>query len=217
MATTLTTLQDRMEVILGDAANVRFTSSQYQEAIRRAMQIFSTFVPRKTTEVITLNANGRGVAITGLTSEFIAITAVEYPHDSTTPDEPPNYVPFEVWTRAVLYLDTDTQPASGEKIKLWYNTNHTLSGLDSATETTLIEMWDSYVADLAVAYLMLSDNAVLSVKATLSRYAVINIADYTNREFKRAIDAIMQLARQEFIPDSGVSGQPKLDRYDENY
>jgi hypothetical protein len=133
---TLATLRDRVELMLQDGSNATWASGDVDEALEQAIEQWSRKDPQLLITTVTLAADGREVDISGI-SNPMRIERVWWPYDSSDPDYPPNWVQFEVWPGDILYIDEPSEPASGDKVRIWYTKMHTLNGLNSASATTL--------------------------------------------------------------------------------
>lgn len=133
---TLTTLRDRIEARLQDASNARWAEADIDEALEMALEQWSRRDPYLAEATLTLSADGREIDISSV-SGLMRVEKAWWPYDSTTPGYPASWCQFEVWPGPILYIDDDTEPASGEKVRIWYSKMHTVDGLNSATATTL--------------------------------------------------------------------------------
>jgi hypothetical protein len=128
MATTyLSDLRTQVRKDLHDTDNTayRWTDDQLARHIERALQEFSEASPITATLDITTVAGQRGYALTAtaLHQRPGAIVAVEYPY---TVNELPTFAQYRLWSDTLFILTTDA-PATGETIRVWYTTPHTLS------------------------------------------------------------------------------------------
>jgi hypothetical protein len=150
-AETLSTLRDRIETHLQDATNARWATTDVDEAIEKALEEYNRHSPALKLATLTLAATGREVDISSLTT-LLRVIKVWYPYDSTDPSWPPNWVQFEVYPGALLHIDSPDEPASGEKVRIWYTAPATISGLNAATATTIPEDDMTYLINGAVYY-----------------------------------------------------------------
>lgn len=133
---TLTTLRDRVETLLQDSGNARWASGDVDEAIEQALEEYSQLNPDHAIGTVTLSAAGREIDISALTG-LVRVEKVWWGYDSATPGYPPAYRQFEFLPGSLLYIDDASQPASGDTVRVYYTKAHTLSGLNSATATTI--------------------------------------------------------------------------------
>lgn len=133
---TLTTLRDRVELLLQDSGNAIWASGDVDEAIKEALGEYSLLSPDHAVGTVALSAAGREISISSLTG-LIRVERVWWDYDSSTPGYPPNWRQFQVWPGSLLYIDDASQPANGDTVRVWYTKAHTLNGLNSATATTV--------------------------------------------------------------------------------
>ena len=100
-------LRDRVESLLQDSGNTRWSTDDTDEAIRRALEVYSQYSPQHAIGTIALSAAGREIDISSLTG-LVRVEKVWWDYDSTTPGYPPNWRQFEVWPRSILYIDDRT-------------------------------------------------------------------------------------------------------------
>jgi hypothetical protein len=130
------TLRDRVESLLQDSGNSKWSTDDTDEAIRRALEVYSQHSPVHALGTIALSAAGREISLASLTG-LMRVEKVWWDYDSTTPGYPPNWRQFEVWPGSILYIDDRTEPANGDTVRVWYTKMHTINGLDSASATTV--------------------------------------------------------------------------------
>lgn len=213
MAATLTTLRDRVEATLQDAANARWATSDLDEAIRRALEEFSSACPREVIVPVTLAADGREVDLSALTGR-LQVTRVWFPYTAADPEHPPRWAPFEVWGDT-LYLDTADEPSAGEVARLWYSAPHTLNGLDGAAATTLPADAEGLVVGGAAGQAALQRAVELSESLNVDADVVERLTIYGRARLDEFRAGLRACQRQAAARDSGVSGAPRLDRWDE--
>ena len=148
---TLTTLTDRVETRLQDSGNARWAATDVNEAIEMALEQWSRHDPHSAVGTVTLSADGREIDVSSLTG-IMRIEQVWWPYDSTTPGYPPKWVQFELWPGSILYIDDETEPSSGDKVRIWYTKMHTINLLNSATATTIPAEDIAYLINGAAAF-----------------------------------------------------------------
>ena len=109
-----------------DGANYRWTDSELDRHIERAVRELSLAAPREAKAALTTTAESRDLSLSTLT-DLVAVEAVEYPADKY----PPNYVPFSLWA-STLTLLVDEVPLSAQLVNVYYGRMHTL---DASTST----------------------------------------------------------------------------------
>ena len=178
------------------------------EAIRWALGRYNEINPEITITTATLAADGREVDISGIT-DYLDIFRVWWPYTSTAPERPPNWRDFEVWPGDILYIDADSEPQSADVVRIWYSKLRTLSGLDTATSTTLPEQHESLIiagASGFAAQERVQDEPQRWIPRKLREWAVLRL-----REFERGLK---QVARQQASKHSGLAPITMLDRWD---
>jgi len=125
-----------------DTANQRWTDSELDRHIQRAVRDFSLSVSLEAKTTLSTTAASRDLSIAGL-ADLVAVEAVEYP----TGDYPPTYVPYSVWLSTLTML-IDAAPAGVESVNFYYTKLHTLD----ATSSTLPSRFEDVVATGAAAY-----------------------------------------------------------------
>jgi hypothetical protein len=143
MTSIITDFRTRVRLLLRDSAAtpVTFTDAVIDDAIRHALEEISNNIPNINESTITLATAGREIALTGLV--VLNVTEVWWPYVTTPEKWPPNRVAgFRlIFKNAVPYLFLSSldgsQPQSGDKVRVWYASLHTISGLAGAAATTL--------------------------------------------------------------------------------
>lgn len=125
-----------------DSANYRWTDSEIDRDIDRALRELSLAAPLEASATFTTTAGSRDVDVTTLTNR-VAIDAVEYP----TAQYPPSFVPHSLWGNTLTML-IDGKPGGGESVIVRYSKMHTLD----ATSSTLPPALEDLVATGATAY-----------------------------------------------------------------
>ena len=125
-----------------DAANQRWTDSELDRHIQRAVREFSLSLPLEAKATLTTTAGSRDLSIATLT-DLVAIEAVEYP----TGQYPPDYVRFSVWLSTLTML-VEAAPAAAESANVYYTKLHTID----ATSSTVPPRFEDIIAAGAAAY-----------------------------------------------------------------
>jgi hypothetical protein len=133
---TRTTLLGRVENMVQDVSNLRWSTTDIDDALLKALDEYNRHSPPIAITTLTLAAAGREVDISSV-SNLIRVQKVWWPYDSSDPSWPPNWCQFDVYPGKILALDTPTEPESGDKVRIWYTTPATINGLNSATVTTV--------------------------------------------------------------------------------
>ena len=214
MSTTLSSLRDRVELIVADSANAIWSTSDLDEAIRQALDAYSLARPQTLDTSITLTAAGNEIDISSITT-ITDVVEVWREYDATDPDDPPQKARFRHWPDLqVVYILGLDEPAQGEVVRIFYTVPHTLSGLDSATATTIPPAHESIVAQGAAAIAALSRALDLNEQVTVDRQTVAQQHQWAEallEDFKRSLARVAAGAL-----DSAAVPLSPLDRNDTN-
>ena len=164
----MTTLPDirarvRKDLHDTDASVYRWTDSQLDRHIDRALSDLSIAIPlEKSATIATTNAS-RELPLASLAG-LISVEAVEY----RTGEYPPSYVGFSRWADSLtLHLDT---PPDGSNAKVLYTARHTLDGAGS----TLPVFLEDVLATGAAGYAALELEAFSTDRVTTGGSAVVD-------------------------------------------
>jgi hypothetical protein len=158
---TLTELKARILAYLIDATGASFTNSTVEEAVRQALDEYTRNLPLTKDTVITLPGAGKEVALNGLTG-IIDLLSMYYPYNTllTLDAQADNQVLG--W---FMWFD-DAQPMAtvrcrvpleaSHDMRIKYTTSHTISGLDSASITTLYPLHESMFVRGCAGYAAIS-------------------------------------------------------------
>lgn len=177
---TLTTLRDRIELILQDSGNAIWATGDLDEALTHALEQYSRYRPNHAIHDLTLSADGREVDISGITG-LIRVERVWWDYDSSDPSHPPNWRHFEVWPGSILFINDPTAPSSGDHVRVWHTKEHTINGLASATATTIPVDDESFLLNGAAAF--------------AARFRAIEIAEDANVD-QDVFERLMEWARK---------------------
>lgn len=178
-ALTLTTARDRLEVVLQDSGNAIWATGDLDEALRQALEQYSRFRPAHAIGTITLAAAGREISISSLTG-LLRVEKVWWDYDSTAPGHPPQWRRFETWPGSIIYVNDQSQPASGDVVRVWYTKAHTLNGLDAAAATTLPLDDQAFLIAGAAAFAARFRAVELAEKATVDGAVQSRLLDWAS-------------------------------------
>ena len=125
-----------------DGANYRWTDSELDRHIDRAVRELSLAAPREAKATLTTTAESRDLSLSSLT-DLVTVEAAEYPVDKY----PHSYVPFSLWAGTLTIL-VDEVPLSAQPVNVYYGRLHTL---DLSTSTVPPQL-EEVVATGAAAY-----------------------------------------------------------------
>jgi hypothetical protein len=198
MSATLTTLRDRVEVMLADTSNAIWSADALAEALRQALHEYSKAArPLQAIGTVTLSADGREFSISTLTG-LLAVLSVWLPYTAADPEDPPEYRGFTHWYDAQkLYVVGGDEPQSGDVARVFYTKLQTLSGLDSATATTFPDDDETLLATGACGFAATSRAVDLVERVTLDRLSSQQIRAWglsKLQEFRAGLKVIAQRA-----------------------
>ena len=151
LMTTLSNIRTRVRQDLHDtdAANYRWSDSELDRHIQRALDETSRAIPQEASATLNTTPGSRDLSIAAL-GGLIEVEAVEFP----VGEFPPSYISFSRWANAISLL-VDTTPASALPVVVYYTSQHTLDG----SGTTLAGFQEDIVATGASAYAVLESSA----------------------------------------------------------
>jgi hypothetical protein len=164
--TTLSDIRTRVRKDLRDTepTTQRWTDTQLDRHIERALHDLDRFVPREATATIATTAGSRDISLASVTG-LIDIDAVEFP----VGDYPPGYIQFSRWDDTLTLL-VDSLPA-GQDLKLYHTAAHVLDGSGSTVPAHLEELLAIGAAGYAALELASYDTEQLNLNpATVTEY-----------------------------------------------
>jgi hypothetical protein len=148
-ALTLAQMLDEVQKALWDATPETFADAYVQRAVSAALQEINRYWPRLTNDAnIKATAGEREYSIATLGA--LAVVGVWFPYVDN--DYPPHKVGYQMLDDVTLFLDVDDDPKTDEVIRIFYLAGHTISGLDSASASTLSKILEELVIEGAVAH-----------------------------------------------------------------
>lgn len=215
MPTTLSALRDRVETILADTSNEIWSTSDLDEAIRRAMHAYSASNPRKLITTITLTTNSREISTASIT-DIITVEEVWLPYDAANPLAPINRRPFRFWKDSnILYILSQYLPKTGDVARIFYAAQHILSGLDGAATTSLPDEHTSTVATGAAGFAAASRAIDLSEQVSIDRDVTNRLTTWAQTTLQRFYAELHTIAV--IAQGPGHVRMPDLDRYDNTW
>ena len=135
----LTDLIDRIENLLKDATNAVWSTAELDEALRLALSELSAVLPARGVTTVDAVADTWEYDISGIAG-LMAVVEVWYPYLSTDSTyKKPHPVKWRMLDDDTLLLDEDLAPNASYDLRIFYDTMQTVTGLDSATATTVNE------------------------------------------------------------------------------
>lgn len=171
-------LKTRVLNLLMDAGAAVWADPQVQEAVRQAIEVYSTSRPRRAAGTYTLVAASREIPLASFTG-LQYVERVWFPYESTDDPADPPWVDFEVWdndSTLTAFILADRDPAVGDVARVFYQKLHTLDGLDSATVSTFDARDDGALVLGAAGYLCLMRSTDLTETASNMAVSTPNYA-----------------------------------------
>ena len=215
MPTTLSALRDRVETILADTSNEIWSTSDLDEAIRRALHTYSAANPRKRITTITLSTATREISTAAITN-IIAIEEIWLPYDASETDPPIYRRPFRFWKDSnIIYILSQYMPQAGDTARIFYAALHTISSLDGAATTTLPDEHTSTIALGAAGYAAASRAIDLAEQVSIDRNVTDRLTTWAQQTLQRFYTELQTIA----IIAQGPAHVPlpALDRYDNTW
>jgi hypothetical protein len=185
-----------------------YDQNDIDEAIAWALDRYNEVNPEVTITTVTLAASGREVDISSIT-DYLDIIRVWWDYDSTDSEYPPNWRNFELWPGDLLFIDSDDEPASGDKVRIWYTRARTINGLAGAASTTVPDDQEILIVNGAAGFA-----AEERVQENPSRWVPRKLREWADarlRDFERGLKA---LAQRNAARHSGIASMAPLDRWD---
>jgi hypothetical protein len=187
-----------------------YPQEDIDEAVRWALHRISEKKPHRAITTVTLAAAGREIGIA--TIDYLTIERVWVDYDASDPDYRPDWANFQVWPGDILFIDEPQEPDSGDVIRIWYTTEHTISGLDSETTTTLT---DADVTTLIVGATGYCAQERIQEKEIY--WGNRDLRDWANARLREFEDALHRIGQRQGIRHSGIAQAPPLDRWDDEW
>jgi len=187
-----------------------YPQEDIDEAVRWALHRITEVKPHRAITTVTLSADGREVDISSI--DYLDIERVWLDYDASDPDWRPDWADFQVWPGDVLFIDESIEPDSGDVLRIFHTTEQTISGLDSATATTLP---DRDVTTLIVGATGYCAQERVQEKETY--WGNRDLRDWADARLKEFELALERLGRREGIKHSGIARTGRLDRWDDDW
>lgn len=171
-------LRGRVQKVLGDTTNVRWSDDEVDAAIRLALGRMSELRPRAVTDVVDVETREFDVSALPVT-DAAAVQAVWFPYEASDANAAPLWVEFETFTyNDTLYvrLLCGDEPTAGNVARVVFSAPHTLDGLDDAAVTTFYTRDESALGKGAAAFAFLQRSGSVSEEATIMSVATPNQA-----------------------------------------
>jgi hypothetical protein len=152
MSDSLSTLIDKVQVILGDASGTYFTDATVTAALRQALSDWNLRAPIFAALTITGVADQYEYELSDEDSDSCEIYDVLLRGTDTAQDESVSLDYDDYVEDERLFFRLRTPVTTADTLIVRYTKYHTISGLDSATESTLPAKYDQAMVDGGAFY-----------------------------------------------------------------
>ncbi len=209
---TLAATRDRVEQMLSDSGNAKYSEAALDEAIRQALQRLSARLPHRAIHTLTLSTAGREIDASSLA--YTDVERVWWDYDSTDPTYPPNYREFEVWPGDIIFIADSAEPASGDVVRLWVTQCHTLNGLDAETVDTITEPTLTTLIVGAAGFAAQARALSITEQVNIDGQSVQRLSDWADAKLAQFEAQIDERVAQAGADASGLAATAPLDRWD---
>lgn len=214
MTATLTTLRDRVELMLADSGNAIWSTGDIDEGIRQALHEYSKTRPLRAVSTLTLSADGREIDASTLTG-ILSVSEIWCDYTASDPEFPANRRSYAYWPdEQTIYVTDDYEPASGDVMRVFYTKLQTLSGLDSATATTILLDDETLVATGAAGYAATSRAVDLAEQVTLDRLTAQQVRAWGLAKLQEFRSGLKTVARRMSLEGKSDVEVGDLDRWE---
>lgn len=135
--TALDTLRDRVEALLTDSSNAEWSTAELDQAIRLALSELSSYLPVAAATTVDAVDGVYEYDLSAITGP-VGVLEVWYPYlAGTSVYGRPRPVQWRMISDTRLMIEPEEEPDAAYDLRIFYEEDHTLEGLDSATATTL--------------------------------------------------------------------------------
>jgi len=187
-----------------------YSQEDIDEAIRWAMYRYTEVKPHRNLTTVTLTADGREVDVSAI--DYLDIERVWVNYDATDPRYRPEWADFEVWPGDILFINESEEPESGDVIRIFYTTEHTIENLDSATATTISDRDVNVLVTGAAGYA-----AQERIHEKEHWWGNRDLREWAFQRLKEFESALIRISRREGTIHSGVARTGALDRWDDDW
>lgn len=210
MSDSLTTLISKVQIILGDDGTI-FTTAAVTAAVRQTLADFNRRIPQYQAGLITGINDQYEYEVSDL--EPLAVKILDVLRQGENADEidiPLTYDEYIEDER--LWFRLRSPVTTSDTLIVRYTQNHTISGLDSATESTIQTRHDAIIVD-GTAY-----NAVMT-RAT-ARVESINLSQNQSDNYREAaghFKMAFELGLADAVRRSSPVGEPDTRAWNDSY
>jgi len=209
----LATIRDRIEQQLVDTTNAIWATGLIDEGLRQALAEFSLSIPVHQITTLTLSSDTYELDISAI-SGLLGVARLWLPYTAASPENPPNWRPFDHWRdNDILYLG-EYQGQSGDVARIFYTAGQTIEDLDSATATTLTGPQESILITGGAGFAALSRSLDLGEQVTLGARVAKEIQAWGEARLERFRALVAAEANRLALVGRSAVGLPPLDRWD---
>lgn len=176
MSDSLTTLIGKVQNILGDASGTYFTTAIITAAIRQALSDWNLRVPIAAAELITGVADQYEYELSDLDANSCEIVDVLLQGTDTAQEESASLDYDWYYEDERIFFRLRKPVTTADTLIVRYHKLHTISGLDSATESTLLARDDQAMVDGGAFYSIM-------IRAT-SRIETVNVSETQSDNYR---------------------------------
>jgi hypothetical protein len=208
MTDTLTQLASKIQAALGDTGTY-FTTAICTAAVRAALSEINERAPVMSGDLVDVVADQKEYEVTDYDSLATGLIDVLEQDTSGEDDKPLKFDTY--WEDARLFFRLRKSLASGTLV-VRYTKPHTVSGLDSATESTLPSMHNLYIV-IGATY-----HAILI--RSVSRTETINLQQGVPANYDKLADNYRKLFDSflsKLSAQQSAVGEPRTDAWDDEW
>jgi hypothetical protein len=209
-----TDLRDRIEDLLKDSGNSDWSTSEIDNALRLALHELSEEVPAHGVTTLDAVDDTWEYSLSGV-SGLLEVVEVWYPYLSTDDTyKKPHPVQWRMLDDSTLLIDPDLDPDSTYDLRIFYNKLQTLTGLDSATATTLTAGMKSALVFGAAGYCAIA-LAVDKIDAvTIGGAAPEDLRKWAWARVQEFERRVTRIAEQAVASESSIVGWWEVDKWE---
>lgn len=212
--TTLASLRGRIEQILVDVDNSIWTQDVLDEGIRQALDEYSKVNPREVIDTLTFSSDTRELDVSSI-SGLLGVERIWLPYTSSSPEHPPTWRNFEYWSDSqTVYFPDLSEPSSGDVARIFYRATHTISGLDAATITTLLEDDETLLCIGGAGHAATARAVDLIEQVTQHKLVPANLRAWGLGKLQEFRAGLKTVARHRALRGSAFVELPRLDRWE---
>jgi hypothetical protein len=186
----------------------QYDQNDIDEAIRWALGRYNEIDPETTITTLNLAATSREISLATL-SDLLDVKQIWWDYDAADPAYPPNWRDFELWPGDILYIKSDSEPTSGDVVRIWYTRLRTIYGLDSATTTSVEDDAETLLVTGAAGYA-----AATRIHQEDPAHTPKKFREWADARLEQFEQGLRRVARRQAARLSGTAATTALDRWD---